>query len=119
VLVLAVPARWVVAMLGLGNTIGLTVAGLALLAAVRRAGGSAPLTGLRGTAIMGVVAAIVAAAFGSAVAFLMPSGGPLAEGGSALLAGCCAVGAFTVVAYAMDRGQLRAAMARAHRAVLR
>jgi putative peptidoglycan lipid II flippase len=119
VLVLAVPARWVVGMLGLGNTIGLTLAGVALLAAVRRERGSGALAGLRGTAIMGVVAAIVAAAVGSAVAFLLPSGGPLAEGGGALLAGCCAVGTFCVVAYAMDRGQLRAAVARARRAVLR
>jgi putative peptidoglycan lipid II flippase len=118
-LVQAVPARWVVAMLGLGNTIGLTVAGVALLAAVHRVRGSAALSGVRGTAIMGVVAAIVAAAVGSTVAFLLPSGGPLAEGGGALLSGCCAVSAFTAVAYAMDRGQLRAAVTRARRAVLR
>ena len=40
-----VPDWWVVPVLGLGNTIGLTVSGLALLGAVRRARGGAALRG--------------------------------------------------------------------------
>jgi putative peptidoglycan lipid II flippase len=118
-LVLAAPARWVVGMLGLGNTIGLTVAGVALLAAVYRVRGSDALRGVRGAAIMGAVAAVVASAVGVAVAFFLPTGGTLAEGGVAVLAGCCAVAAFTAVAYALDRGEFRAAVGRARRAVLR
>ena len=49
VLVLVTPAPWVVADLALGNTVGLTAAGLALAVAVRRIRGPAALRGtLRG-----------------------------------------------------------------------
>ncbi len=117
--VLIVPPRWVVGALGLGNTVGLTAAGIALLVAVHRERGAGALRGIRGTAIMGVVAGVVGAGVGAAVAFVLPSGGTIEEGGIAVLAGCCAVAAFSAVAYALDRGELRAAVARARRAVLR
>jgi putative peptidoglycan lipid II flippase len=117
--VLTVPAHWVVGALGFGNTVGLTGAGIALLIAVHRDRGAGALRGIRGTAIMGVVAGIVGAGVGAAVGFVLPSGGPVEEGGVAVLAGCCAVAAFSGVAYALDRGELRAAVARARRAVLR
>ena len=48
VLVGLAPGRWVVAMLALGNTIGLTVAGLALVVAVVRTRGTAALAGPAG-----------------------------------------------------------------------
>ncbi len=119
VLALMVHPRWVVGVLGLGNTIGLTAAGVALLIAVRRERGGGALRGIRGSAMLGLVAGVVGAGVGAAVAFVLPSGGPIAEGGVALLAGCCAVAAFTAVAYALDRGEFRAAVVRVRRAVLR
>ena len=48
VAVALVPGRWVVPVLGLGNTIGLTAGGLALLAAVRRVRGRRPCRARRG-----------------------------------------------------------------------
>ena len=44
----AVPHRWVVPVLAMGNTVGLTVAGIALLAAVRAARGRLPWPGRGG-----------------------------------------------------------------------
>ena len=41
-----VTPRWVVPVLGLGNTVGLAVSGVALLAAVRRARGAAAVRGM-------------------------------------------------------------------------
>ena len=59
-----VPQRWVVPALGLGNTIGLTVAGAALLAAVVRARGRACLGGLPRASAAGLAAAVAGGAAG-------------------------------------------------------
>jgi putative peptidoglycan lipid II flippase len=118
-LVLAVPGRLVVAMLALGNTVGLTAAGLALLAAVRRARGSAALRGTARTAICGLAAATAGAASGAGVAAALPAPGKIAAAGVAVLAALCAAAVFAMVAYLLDGGELRAAVARARRGVLR
>ena len=60
-----VPPRWVVPVLGLGNTVGLVVSGAALLAAVRRARGGAALQGTVRAAAAGLAGAVAGAAAGA------------------------------------------------------
>ena len=122
-LVLLVTAPWVVAMLALGNTIGLTASGIALLVTVWRVSGPAALTGARRVAVSGLAASAAGAAAGAgaAAALSSASGGMtrLAEGGAAVLAAGCALAVFAAVAYLLDRGELRAAVARVRRMVSR
>jgi putative peptidoglycan lipid II flippase len=119
VLVLAAPGPWVVADLALGNTIGLTAAGLALAVAVRRVRGVAALRGTLRAGLTGLAAATAGAGAGAGVAAALPTAGVLAEGFIALLAALCAVAAFGIVAWLLDAGDLRSALGRARRAVWR
>jgi putative peptidoglycan lipid II flippase len=113
-----VSARWVVPALGLGNTVGLVVAGTALLAAVRRARGGAALHGTRGAAAAGLVGAVAGAAAGAGVSAAVPVTGFFPNAAVALLACCGAVIAFGATAYALDGGDLRAVVARTKRKVM-
>jgi putative peptidoglycan lipid II flippase len=119
VLVSVASGPWVVAMLALGNSIGLTVSGLALIAAVRRVRGPAALRGTLRTAIAGLAAATAGAGAGAGVAAVLPSGPAVQEAFIAVLAAVCALAAFAVVAYLLDGGEFRATLVRARRAVLR
>jgi len=119
VLVWLAPGPWVVAMLALGNTIGLTVAGLALLITVRRERGAGALAGVARAAVSGLAAAAAGAGAGAAVAAALPSAGPELEAFVALLAAVCALAVFAIVAFFLDRSKLREALASVRRAVLR
>lgn len=123
VLVTLAPGRLVVAMLALGNTLGLTVAGLALAVAVGRPAGRPALGGVGRVALSGLAAAAVggAAGGGAAAALIaaVPSTGPVADALIAVLAAGCAAAAFAVVAYLPDGSELRAAVTRARRTALR
>jgi len=119
VLVEVVPARWVVAALGLGNTIGLTVAGVALIAAVRRACGGAALRATARSAGAGILAAAAGAAAGAGAAWLLPAPSLTMDAVGAVAAAACALAVFGLVAYLLDGGALRAAVGRARRAVIR
>ena len=118
VLVALAPGPWVVAMLALGNTIGLTVSGLALLAAVRRIRGPGALAGTGRAAVSGLAAATAGAAAGAGVAAALRAS-PAAEALIAVLAAVCALLAFAIVAYVLDGGDLRAAVTRIRRSVPR
>jgi putative peptidoglycan lipid II flippase len=113
------PGSLVVPMLALGNTVGLTVAGAALIAAVRTARGRAALAGSVRVAGSGLAAAVAgsAAGGGAGVALMaaLPSAGPVADALIALLAAGCAVAAFGLVAYLPDGSELRAAVTRMRR----
>lgn len=119
ILVTLAPGSLVVPMLALGNTIGLTVAGVALIAAVRAARGRAALAGASRVVGSGLAAAVAggAAGGGAAVALMaaLPAAGPVADGLIALLAAACAVAAFGLVAYLPDGSELRAAVTRVRR----
>ncbi len=117
VLVALAPGPSAVAMLALGNTIGLTLAGLALLIAVRRACGPAALAGAGRAAVSGLAAATAGAGAGAAAAAAFPVAGPAAEGLIAVLALLVALVAFAGVALVLDGGELRAAAARVWRVV--
>ena len=106
-------------MLALGNSIGLTVAGIALMAAVRRRRGSAALRGTPRTAATGLAAAAAGAAAGAAVGAALSPTGKVTSGLVAVLAAACALAVFTAVAYVLDSGELRAAIASVRRAALR
>jgi len=119
VLVVLTPSPWVVADLALGNTVGLTVSGVALVAAVRRARGPAALRGTLRASVAGLAAATAGAGAGAGAVAALPTAGVIAEGCIAVLAAACAVAAFGLVAWVLDAGDARAALGRARRAVWR
>jgi putative peptidoglycan lipid II flippase len=110
-----VSAHWVVPVLGLGNTAGMAVSGAALLTAVRRARGDGALHGTMRAAAAGLAGAVVGAAAGAGMSAAVPVSGFFLNVLVALLACCCAVIAFGVIAYVLDGGDLRALVARARR----
>jgi putative peptidoglycan lipid II flippase len=107
-----VPARWVVPMLGLGNTVGMALSGAALLIAVGRARGGAALHGTARAAAAGLAGALAGAAAGAAMSAAVPVTGFILNAIIALLACCCAAIGFGVVAFFLDGGDLRAVLAR-------
>jgi putative peptidoglycan lipid II flippase len=113
-----VAPRWVVPVLGLGNTVGLVVSGTALLAAVRRARGGAALAGTARAAAAGLTGAVAGAAAGAGLSAATPVTGFFPNATVALLACCGAVIAFGVTAYALDGGDLRAVVARVRHKVM-
>ena len=110
-----VAARWVVPVLGLGNTAGMIISGGALVAAVRRARGRPALRGVVRAATAGLASALVGAAAGAGVSAAVPTTGFFLNATVAALSCCCAVIAFGVMAYALDRGDLRAVLATVRR----
>jgi putative peptidoglycan lipid II flippase len=110
-----VPPRSVVPVLGLGNTVGMAVAGTGLLAVVRRARGRRALRGTARAAGAGLAGAAAGAAAGAWMSVAVPVTGFFLNACVALLACCCAVVAFGVTAYLLDGGDLRAVAARARR----
>lgn len=110
-----VAPRWVVPVLALGNTAGLTVSGAAFLAAVRRARGVAALQGLVRAGGAGLTAALAGAGAAAALSATVPAAGVIPNGLLAVTASACACAVFGVIAYALDGGDLRAVMARVRR----
>ena len=117
VLVTLAPAPAAVAMLALGNTIGLTAAGLALLIAVRRDCGPAALAGAGRRSAFWPGRGDRWRRAGAAAAAAFPVAGPAAEALIALLALLVALVAFAGVALVLDGGELRAAAAKVWRVV--
>ena len=117
VLVELVPARWVVAMLSLGTTIGQTVVAIPMLFLTRRICGPAALQGSRHATLAGLAACVAGTAAGVAVSLAVPIHHKLAAIVVAVPAAGCAVIAFGIVAYLLDDGDLRAVLARVRRVV--
>ena len=116
----ALPHQRQVLGLGLANAAGMTVIGVLLVLAVRRHAGPAALAGLGRTTTVGIVAAGTAAAAGYAVVtgigHLVGAGpgvvGSLAQG---MLGGLAVLAVFGAVAYALDRRDVNALVARLRR----
>ncbi len=108
-----VDARWVVPVLGLGNTIGLSYTGIALLAAVRGTRGAAALRGSARAAGAGLAGALAGGAAGALVSASLPVSGFIPNAAVTLLACLSAAAVFGVAALALDGGDLRALAARA------
>jgi putative peptidoglycan lipid II flippase len=107
-----VPRGWVVPALGLGTTIGLTAAGIALTVAVRRALGPPALHGLPRAALAGLAGGLAGAAAGAGVAAALPVHGFAPNAAVTVLAAATATAAFLAVTFLTDGGDLRAVTAR-------
>jgi putative peptidoglycan lipid II flippase len=119
VLVQLVPARLVPAMLALGTTIGQVTVAVPLVFVTRRIAGPAAVQGARHAAFAGLAACIAGAVVGVAVSLAVPLHHKLVAVALAVPAACCAILAFGVVAYLLDRGDLKAVLAWARRAVVK
>jgi putative peptidoglycan lipid II flippase len=106
-LVWALPPAEAVAGLGLGNACGMTVAGLLLLAAVRRRVGPGAFAGLPRAAAVGATGAAAAGAAGWLTAGWIGPTGSAPALGTALLCGLLAVAVFAAVLFALDDGDIR------------
>ncbi|MGH3322017.1 MAG: virulence factor MviN, partial [Streptosporangiaceae bacterium] len=111
-LVRLAPGDWVVAALGLGNTLGMTLAGALLIASMARARGRRALGGVVRAVVAGVLGGLCGYAAGAGVSMAI---GPVAlwgSVGSAAATGLAALTAFAVVAFALDRHDLWAVVRR-------
>jgi len=116
VLVELVPARLVVGALALGNSIGQTAAAIPLVVVTRRIRGRAAVAGVGRATAAGLAAAIAGAAAGFAVSVVLPADHKLVAFGSGAIAAACSVVGFGIVAFFLDRGDLRAIVAKARKA---
>ncbi|HXP53909.1 MAG TPA: lipid II flippase MurJ [Streptosporangiaceae bacterium] len=103
-----VPQGWVVPALGLGTTIGLIAAALALIAAVRRALGRAALAGLPRAGLAGLGGGLAGAAAGAGVSVALRVQGFFPNAAVTVLAAATATVAFLAVTFLTDGGDLRA-----------
>jgi putative peptidoglycan lipid II flippase len=107
-----IPRARVVPALGLGTTIGLTAAGIALLVLVYRERGRAPLAGLGRAFGAGLAGCAAAAIAGSAVALVVRAAGFLPNVGLSLLVSAIVAVVFALVVVNLDGGDARAAFRR-------
>jgi putative peptidoglycan lipid II flippase len=107
-----VPHAWVVPALGLGTTIGLVAAGVALTVAVRRALSRDALAGLARAAVAGLGGGLAGAAAGFGVAEALPVQGFGPSAAVTVLAATVATVVFLAVTYLTDGGDLRAVTTR-------
>jgi hypothetical protein len=106
-----------VAALALGNTAGLTIVAVPLIAVTRRVLGQGAIRGVGRTTLVGLAAAAGGAAVGVGASLLVPASGKLAEAGAGALAAGCAVVVFVAIAFRLDEGEVRPALVWASRAV--
>ncbi|MFD0690786.1 murein biosynthesis integral membrane protein MurJ [Actinomadura fibrosa] len=111
-LVLTVDRQWVVAALGLGNAIGMTVAGALLLGTLVRTRGRAAVRGVPRVLAAGVAGGAGAGAAGYAVAAALGTGGQLRTLGTGALAALAAALVFALVTFMIDGRDLRAVLSR-------
>lgn len=112
VLVPVVPQGWVVAALGLGNTAGMTLAGVLLLLSLGRVRGRDALAGLWRAGAAGLVGASIGYVAGIVVVGAAGNAGAVASAGVAVLAAFAVIVAFAAVTYAIDRPDMRAVLRR-------
>jgi len=105
-------ASVVVPVLALGTSIGLTVAGIALLVLVGRERGGAALTGVPRAFFAGLAGCAAGAAAGSAVAAVVPVSGFFPNVGISVLVTAVVTAVFAAVVINLDGGDLRTAFIR-------
>jgi putative peptidoglycan lipid II flippase len=117
-----VPAGRVVPALGLGSTLGLSVAGIALLVLVRRECGAAALLGAPRAFLAGLAGCAAAALAGTAVSALAAaalgearSGEVMINVGLSIAVAGVVAGVFSVIVLRLDGGDARAALSRLRR----
>jgi putative peptidoglycan lipid II flippase len=114
-MVLLAPPRLAVGALALASSIGQLAVAVPMVAATRRLRGPASVAGLGHATLAGIAAGAAGAAAGLAVTLVMPTGGAVFETGVGAVATLLAILVFGVVAYALDRGDLRAVAGRLRR----
>lgn len=111
-LVELVPPHLVVAALSAASTVAMLVVAVPMVIAIRRFRGSAAIAGVAHATWAGLAAGLAASAAGAAVALVAPAGGKLFEAACGAVAAILAVVVFGVVAYALDKGDLRTVVTR-------
>ncbi|GGV31690.1 hypothetical protein GCM10010182_64080 [Actinomadura cremea] len=111
-LVAVVDRQWVVAVLGVGNAVGMTVAGVLLLAVLARARGRAALAGVPRALAAGVAGGAAGGAAGFTVAAWIGAASPLPSVGAGALAAVAAAAVFVIIVYVIDGRNLRAVLTR-------
>jgi putative peptidoglycan lipid II flippase len=114
-LVLLAPPRLTVEALALAASVGFIVVAIPTAIVTRRLRGPAAVAGLGHATLAGIAAAAAGGAAGLAATLVLPTGGNLFEVGAGLIATILAIVVFGVVAYALDRGDLRAVAGRLRR----
>jgi putative peptidoglycan lipid II flippase len=114
-LVLAAPPRLTVAAVALGATIGQFVVAVPLVAATRRIRGRSSVEGIGRATLASVAAGVAGGVVGVLVTLAAPTGGKLQDAGTGALAAVVAAVVFGVVAYTLDRGDLRMVAGRLRR----
>jgi peptidoglycan biosynthesis protein MviN/MurJ (putative lipid II flippase) len=107
ILAASLPARWTVVGLGIGNAVGMSVAAVLLLAALRRETGGAGVAHLARALAGAAIAAFTAGSAGFGVAWVLGPAGPGTSFAQAVLAGLITLLVFGVLATLLDRGDLR------------
>jgi len=107
-----VPRSRVVPALGLGTSVGLTVAGVALLVLVRRDRGAAALAGVPRAFLAGLVGCAAGAAAGSAISVALRVHGFFPNAGVSVLVSAVVTAVFVAVVMNLDGGDLRTALRR-------
>jgi putative peptidoglycan lipid II flippase len=107
-----VPRPRVVPALGVGTSVGLTVAGVALLVLVRRERGAAALAGVSRAFLAGLAGCAAGAAAGSAISVLLRVHGFFPNVGVSVLVSAAVTAVFVVVVMNLDGGDLRTALRR-------
>jgi putative peptidoglycan lipid II flippase len=107
-----IPRSRVVPALGLGTTIGLTAAGVALLLLVRRERGSAPLAGMWRAFGAGLAGCVCATAAGTGLAMVIRVSGFFPNVAVSVAVAAVVTGVFLAIAAALDGGDAKAAIAR-------
>ena len=114
-LVLLAPPRLAVGALALASSVGQIVVAVPMMAATRRLRGSAAVAGVGHAALAGIAAAAAGGAAGLAVTLALPTGGAVFETGVGIVSTLLAVVVFGVVAFALDKGDVRVATGRLRR----
>ncbi len=114
-LVLAAPPRLTVAAVALGAAIGQLVVAVPMVVATRRIRGRSAVEGVGRAALASVAAGVAGGVLGLSVTLVAPPGGKLQDAGTGALAAVVAMVVFGVVAYALDRSDLRIAAGRLRR----
>jgi putative peptidoglycan lipid II flippase len=114
-MVLLAPPRLAVGALALASSVGFIAVTVPTVAVTRRLRGPAAVAGLGHATLAGLAAAAAASAAGLAATLVLPTGGNVLEVGSGCIAALLAILVFGVVAYALDRGDTRAAVDRLRR----
>lgn len=111
-LVFMLPCDRTVAGLALGNTAGMTVAGVLLLAALIRVRGRAVVAGLARATAAGIAGALAGGAAGYGAATAIGATGRLTSIGAAVAAGLVACAVFALITYVIDGRDLKAVIGR-------